>query len=157
MRNANLLAVVAAVVAVMLAAATRGVADDATDDDLKALAGKWTLDRINMPDGKTIPPSKYELGADELRFNVKKGKFFIHHGNSSYPDEEYTFTIDPTQSPKRLELNGGAMTSYPAIYKFKGDDLWICYNTTHPKANEDAIERAASFKGEQVFIFKRPQ
>jgi uncharacterized protein (TIGR03067 family) len=149
----------AAAVAVLVVAGASGVADDATDNDLKALAGKWIVDRVIQPDGKAMPLHGNEEIAFDMQFFVKKGKYHKHPRNSAYPDEDGTFKIDPAPRPKALDLSddaGGGAVSEPAIYKFQGDELWIC-SYDQAAGNEEKTKRAASFKGQQIFVFKRPK
>ena len=103
-------------------------ADDAAD--LKAMVGKWKLE-------------KAEIGGKDISVHLKEMKFEIYAGGKYLAQvgeekDESTFTVDPAKTPKEMDVKptGGPHKGkiVKAIYKQDGDTLIICYNFT---ATED--------------------
>src|SRR5262245_11009724 len=97
-------------------AAAQEKKDDAAAADLKAMVGKWKLE-------------KAELGGQDALMLLKDLKFEIT-GLGEEKDEG-TFTVDPSKSPKEMDIKstGGPNKgkTIPAIYKLDGDTLTIAY------------------------------
>jgi uncharacterized protein (TIGR03067 family) len=108
---------------VLLAFALTATARADDKADLKAGAGKWKLEKAEIG-GKdalnTLKDLELEILAD--------GKYTITVGSEK---DQGTFTIDPTKTPKQMEIKptGGPNKgrTLKAIYKLDGDTLTICY------------------------------
>lgn len=89
--------------------------DDPADEH-KKLEGIWSSVSAEV-NGKMVPDAQ-----KPPRLEFKANKLI---GLSP----EMTFTIDPSKSPKYLDLAarvGGAEIKIPAIYEISGDDLKVC-------------------------------
>jgi uncharacterized protein (TIGR03067 family) len=94
-----------------------GRADDkAVHDEWKKLEGVWSALNAEV-DGKPVPDAQKP---PRLEF---KGNKLLGLG------PEYTFTVDPSKSPKQIELVarvGGIDIKSPAIYEINDDELKLC-------------------------------
>ncbi|MBN9122044.1 MAG: TIGR03067 domain-containing protein [Planctomycetes bacterium] len=100
-------------------------ADEKSDADLKAMVGKWKVEKAVMA-GKDVT----ERVASIMKFEIREGgKYTTQIGDQK---EEGAFTIDPTKSPKEVDVKptGGPNKgkTVKAIYKLDGDTFTACYN-----------------------------
>jgi uncharacterized protein (TIGR03067 family) len=102
-------------------ALTAARADDKAD--LKALVGKWKLEKAEVGGKDMLDQFKtleFEIQAD--------GKYRLKLGGQ--PDEG-SFTVDSSKTPKQMEIKGTSGPNkgktIPAIYKIDGDTVTICY------------------------------
>lgn len=122
----------AAVLGLCLTVSAR--ADEKADADLKALVGKWRVEKSELG-GKDITEV-----LKVLKFEISEGgKYLAQHGENK---DEGTFTVDPSKSPKQMVVkgNGGPNKgkTIKAIYKLDGDTLTICYNFDADKGDYPA-------------------
>jgi uncharacterized protein (TIGR03067 family) len=108
--------------------------DDAVREDLKRLEGTWRVVAVELA-GKEIDLEEIGDGQNLLVFSGTKcstvtGKRTI----------ECTFTIDPTKSPKWIDVTRTSdKVAWPGIYELKGDTLKVFQGTPGGK-------RPAEFK-----------
>lgn len=97
---------------------------DAAAADLKAMVGKWKIE-------------KAESGGEDITPLVKDAKFEILGGGkytlelTGAEKDSGTFTVDPSKSPKEIDVKPTAGPlkgkTMKAIYKIDGDAMTICY------------------------------
>lgn len=113
-----------AVVAVLFVAGSVGADDKKNEADLKAMVGKWTVE-------------KAEIGGKDITEHLKVLKFEIRDGGKytaqvGEEKDDGTFTVDAAKKPKEMDVkpNGGPHKGklVKAIYKLDGDTLTICYD-----------------------------
>lgn len=112
----------AAVVALALAAPLG--ADEKADADLKAMVGKWKVQKAELG-GKDIAEH-----LKELKFEIRAGgKYTVEVGEEK---DDGSFTVDPSKSPKVMDVKptGGPHKgkTVKAIYKIDGDTFVVCYD-----------------------------
>ena len=141
----RLLAPAAFVLAAILTSAV-SADDKAAAADLKALVGKWSIEKSELG-GKDITEV-----LKVLRFEIMPGgKYVAQHGEQK---DEGTFTVDPGKKPKRMEIKTGEAgpskgKTMKAIYKLAGDDLVICYQFG---GGEDYPAKFESPAGSQLLL-----
>jgi len=96
--------------------------DDAAAADLKAMVGKWKLEKAELGGKDAMALLK------DLKFEITDpGKYVAELGEK----DEGTFTVDPSKSPKEMDIKGtggpNKGKTIPAIYKIDGDTLTIAY------------------------------
>jgi uncharacterized protein (TIGR03067 family) len=99
-------------------------------DDARLLNGRWVRVSLDVGEGASPDPSRWVV--------VRDGKM-LSGGTDIQDIGENAFTLDPSQSPKTLDVNWAnksVTTRY--IYELDGDTLRWCH------AEE---ERPAEFKG----------
>jgi uncharacterized protein (TIGR03067 family) len=107
------------------------VAADAPQEAVKKekekLKGTWTLVSLEER-GKQVPPL-------DLKFTFEDEKF-IHHEGTKNP-KEGTYQLDPTKTPRAIDISeAGRVVGY-GIYQLDGDTLTLCVaraNATRPTA-----------------------
>jgi uncharacterized protein (TIGR03067 family) len=109
-----------------------GKPDDAAEADLKAMVGKWKVE-------------KAELGGKDATAVVKDVKLELAEGGKYKLDllgqkDEGTFSVDPSKKPAEMDIKGmegpNKGKTIKTIYKLEGDTLTVCYElgggTTRP-------------------------
>jgi uncharacterized protein (TIGR03067 family) len=106
-------------------------ADEKADADLKAMVGKWKVEKAEY-DGKDITAF-----FTTLKFGIHAGgKYTVDFGKEK---DEGTFTVDPSKSPKEVDVKSEAGPNkgktIKAIYKIDGDTMTVCYehDTNEPR------------------------
>lgn len=120
---------IAAVLVPMVALVAAGD-DKKAEADLKAMVGKWKVEKAEMG-GKDLTDF-----AKEMQFEIRQGgKYTAKIGDET---DEGAFTVDPSKSPKELDVKP---TSGPnkgktvkGIYKIEVDTLTVCYGFEADKA-----------------------
>jgi uncharacterized protein (TIGR03067 family) len=89
---------------------------------LKIFQAEWVPVSIEM-NGKAVPDKAFK----DNKVTVKGNKLTVQYGGMT---REGTFTLDPTQMPKRIDATGkdpqGKEIKTVGIYEFDGDKLKIC-------------------------------
>jgi len=108
------------VVFILVGAVTAAVTaqNDSAKEDIAKLQGTWVRVYVDA-DGKKSKDGKKKPG-EAITLVIKGDKF---------GDE--TFKLDPTKSPKHIDLatvdDNGKPLSLPGIYELKGDELKVCF------------------------------
>jgi uncharacterized protein (TIGR03067 family) len=132
------------------------------------LQGTWRFQKLEIPDGG---PRKYLEEHGRMTISGNKATIAVMEKDQNMKLAELTFRLDPTRTPKALDLTWdfayvppGDKTAeaewkkvkgktIPAIYSFDGDTLRVF-------VGEDQKERPKEFptkEGEGVIILKRAQ
>jgi uncharacterized protein (TIGR03067 family) len=122
---------------------------EAVKKEWKRLNGTWEGVRAVI-DGKEQPAPK-----EKVTFTLKDGKYTVREGGKVVA--EATFKVDPTTSPKSLDLTP-ATGAYKGktilgIYEVKGDTHRLCFappGKPRPKAFE-----SKKGSGDALHTFKR--
>jgi uncharacterized protein (TIGR03067 family) len=112
-------------------------------DDAKLLQGQWASVTLDGGGGHK-PDTSYWL-------IVEGNKMWMGSGTPTKRSTEYTFTLDPSQSPKHLNLSsqGGGQQNW--IYEVDGDTLTWC----HPAGGNDRPTGMKSAKPYYCTVWKR--
>ena len=134
---------------VFLASSATG--DEKTDADLKAMVGKWKVEKAELS-GKDITEQ-----LKELKLEILAGaKYSVVFGKET---DDGALAIDPAKTPKTMDAkgNGGPNKgkTVKAIYKLDGDTLTVCYDH-----NADAAKYPAKFETKEgttllLVVYKR--
>ena len=117
------------------------------------LRGTWALTGGEV-NGKPLPP---KLLAKRFRLVIGDGKWDSYTGSDPKP-EHLTFTLDPSASPKRVDLIDPT-DAHPAdegelgIYKVEGDTLTI--NLNRPGGKERPTDFHATDHSAMVRVYTR--
>jgi uncharacterized protein (TIGR03067 family) len=131
MRNLCQIAIAVTAVALLF---TQARADDAKKEQEK-LQGTWSIvagEKDGTPD-EEIKKDKLVVAAEKM--TIKKG--------AGGDEEAVTFTLDPTQKPKQLDIDskGGKIL---AIYELEGDNLKLCFSRPGSERPTDFSTKAGS-------------
>ena len=123
-RSLTMIRVIALFVCCVLLSSTAlgGKPDDAAAD-LKALVGKWKLEKAEIGGKDSLALFK------DLTFEIPaSGKYKLVLGGQK---DEGTFTVDPSKKPAAMDITGAEGPNrgktIKAIYKLDGDTVTICY------------------------------
>jgi len=109
------------VFAFILAICATSVADEAKKD-LDALQGEWVMVGLEV-EGKPVPEEKIQ----GTTLTIKGDKYIVSVKDKKH---EITITLDPTTSPKHIDMAFPNGTDAPnigkGIYKIEGDKLIVC-------------------------------
>ncbi len=111
-------------VATLSAFLSAAIADDDVDKELKSLAGTWKVVSIEA-EGKKAPLEALE----KLTWVIKDKNIEFVGPNAAKDDSKATFEIDPSKSPKEIDLTsaGGANKgkTMEGIYELKDGKLKV--------------------------------
>jgi RNA polymerase sigma factor (sigma-70 family) len=112
-------------------------------EDLNRLQGPWTMIDVTI-NGLPLPPAGVGF-----QFEGNSCQFVAPDGSTL---STMTFTLDPTQDPKQIDLTLLPQGS-PAlgIYELSGDELRLCYYTKGARPREFASRH----ENEQLYRFGR--
>lgn len=114
------------------------------DQDL--FQGNWDIVGLEVG-GKAEPEKNYKGNS----FNFAKDKATLREGG--FPPVEFTFTLDPTKTPKTIELAGKNNVPFlRGIYKLDGDNLTLSVGLGAARPAEFATKAGGD---NEVFLLKR--
>jgi uncharacterized protein (TIGR03067 family) len=137
-------------VLVMLAAGCSGAGPSAPDtavkEDMQKLQGRWNVTSIEV-NGARVPADKIgDPGAV-----IEGDRYAIH-------DFRLTITIDPTKTPKAIDMVGkegnGKPLSMIGIFELDGDTLRICFAKPGQKQRPTTFETKAN-PGASLVVYQR--
>jgi len=143
MKAFSLVALVAGTWLTSAANTCRGAAND-------ELQGVWVATSAEL-NGEPVPAKEVE----RTRFTFKGEKVLIRPTkDKDKADEEGTYKADSKKSPKQLDITIKNKTVH-GIYKVKGDELTVCYETGEKRENRPT--KFATNKEEELvlIVFKR--
>jgi uncharacterized protein (TIGR03067 family) len=140
-------------------------ADDKTLQlELEALKGKWIAVSVTGADG-LIPKEKWEREQPAVTFKGEgKAVFSIKNSDGKEAELQYIYTIDPSKSPKAIDLtNDGPSEQLKGkkqygIYKLEKGKLTICV-TGSPGATEEDRPKEFTVTDKRGLLeeFERPK
>lgn len=102
--------------------------------DPEALQGTWTV--VSAEDsGREWPIQGHQVQITNDKIVLKKGDTV---------QEEWGYKLDPSKSPKWIDLTIRKAGPFPGIYELKGDDLIICFNETPPERSTEFVSKPNS-------------
>jgi uncharacterized protein (TIGR03067 family) len=136
-----------AVVVLMAWAAVQGADPDA---DLKALQGTWVAESEEL-NGVATPKEKLDrtlvVDGDRAVNTFKRG--------AGVHTSEARLVLDPSQSPKAMDLVGKAFER-KAIYKLEDGRLWVCVQHDPKRERPTGFKTTAdSGYGVAVYVKKK--
>ncbi len=114
----------------------------ATPDD-KGLAGTWVI-TSSVWCGKPLDLGGKSAGGKPLGFKFSGGRYEAFGGPGG-PEDVGTYRIDPTKSPKELDLTparGENRTPRKCAYALSGDELTIALSLWFSPGTPEAEERS---------------
>lgn len=110
--------------------------------DAVALLGEWIVTDFRAPGGGE------DRGQLRMRARVSEGTWSQQFLRHTFEDFEYA--LDPTQSPKHLDLTytdpTGRRLVARAIYDLRGDDLRVCLGSPPVVVRDGKAEYAESVR-----------
>ncbi len=122
---------------------------NAPENDKKLLQGSWKGVSLDGPDGKPLPKI-----AEAARLVVEGDKWTVFRGEEK---TEYTFVIDPTKTPKTLDVieeKDGKKLVALCLYELDGDTLKVCRPAPPPRL-EPRPEKLAAGNGNALMTLRR--
>lgn len=127
-----------------------GPADEA-DDAKGALQGVWQAQSLEA-DGEPAPAKAVE----KMRFTFKGDKVLVRGNFRDDREEEGSYTIDASKSPKQIDLTlPQAPKAALGIYEVKGGELKVCLR--HVVSDEGRPTEFATKPGTKLvlIVFKK--
>lgn len=127
-------------------------ATDADDDnERRQLQGVWLAQSMES-EGKAAP----KFIVERMRFTFRGDKLFVKGNFRDGREEECTFRVDPSKSPKHLDFTPPKKQSpVLCIYDVDGDQLKICFRHARSDAGRPT-EFATKAESQLVMIvFKK--
>ena len=117
----------------------------------QALQGTWIAQSIETS-GNQVPPED----SKRLRFTFK-GDHLLISGNTSFnKEEDCTYKVDATKSPKQLEFTPPKEEKpVLGIYEVSGDDLKICFRHASSADGRPTEFRTVKDSNLVLVVFKR--
>ena len=93
--------------------------------DVREMVGTWTMTTTEtvIASGKPLPPRE-----KKVTFVISEDRIISRDDNELIPDEELTFTVDPNQAPKTIDMVCPRVGAFSGIYQLVGDSLKICFS-----------------------------
>lgn len=103
--------------------------------DPEAILGSWSIVGLETA-GK--PESEKHYRGNTFTFTKDKATLL----ERGYPPVEFTYTLDPTQTPRRIDLTAGkgGAGMLKGIYKLEGDELVLCLSLGGTRPTEFATK-----------------
>ena len=121
--------------------------------DQNAIEGTWEMRMpiLQTVDGKPQPPLQLKVKWIIASGTITTSSDEDGMKHDFLPEQVFQFTLDPSKSPKTVELTEPGWGVFPGIYALKGDELKICYGIN---------ERPTEFvedgqRGQFLFVLKR--
>jgi len=118
--------------------------------ELAKFQGSWQLVRYEAAE-ETLPPE----AVAQIRFTFTDNRLVVRQGAKK--EDEATFTIDPTKTPKEIDITAGkgpnAGKVSKGIYAFEGDTLKLCAAAPGQKRPTEFKSDRASRAG--VLVLRR--
>ena len=96
--------------------------EEAVKKELKKLQGTWKMVALEV-DGKQVPEEKFP----DTTLIIKGNKYIVKVKKKAY---ETTFTLDPTQKPRHIDMTfkdgPNKDKVHKGIYALEGDTLKLC-------------------------------
>jgi uncharacterized protein (TIGR03067 family) len=112
--------------------------------DLEKMQGQWRIVRVHEFTAEPSNPGRIPVEPDRISNNA-----WLRPGRTT---GEYQLKLDSTKNPKEVDLTASRLGSQylKGIYKFEGDQLFICYSY------DPALPRPTEFKvttGERRYLY----
>lgn len=121
--------------------------DEAIKKDLQQMAGKWKITELVI-NGETGP--KDALGA-AVTIHGKTMTVTLKGPGGKEESKSMTLSIDPTKSPRHIDMKLGKDAAALGIYELKGDTLRIC--GSDPPRSKDRPTNFKPRQGEHRVLF----
>ena len=124
------------------------------DDDAKKLQGTWSAVSIEWAGGKNT-----EEVVKKVKFVFKEDALTIEGGSVPDPKENgkrfgvKSFKIDPSKTPKEIDLILADGDKRLGIYELKGDNLKMCWGIERTRPTKLAVDPTR--KDVTLFVLKR--
>jgi uncharacterized protein (TIGR03067 family) len=124
------------------------------DDDIKKLQGTWSAVSIESAGGKT--PKEV---VKKVKFVFKDNGLTIDDGSVPDPKKKgktfgvKSFKIDPSKTPKEIDLILADGDKRLGIYELKGDNLKMCWGIKRTRPTKLAVDPKR--KDVALFVLKR--
>jgi uncharacterized protein (TIGR03067 family) len=126
-------------------------ASPAAPDDKASLQGVWIAESMEA-DGKPAPAEALK----RMRFTFKGDKLLVRGNFADDREEECSYGIDATKSPKHLDFTPPKEKEpILGIYEIKGDDLKLCLRHGGSSAGRPTEFSAKPDSELILFVFKR--
>lgn len=105
--------------------------------DRDVLQGVWVAQSAER-EGKPAPLEETK----QLRFTFRGDQLLVRGNFKDDREEECAFTIDPSSSPRRLDMDitpPKQNQPRPGIYEVKGDELKVCLRISGPQEPPSAF------------------
>src|SRR5262249_27015798 len=124
----------------------KGTDDPKAKKDLDLFQGTWDI--VGLETGGKAESEKNYKG-NTFRFD--KDKATLREG--AFPQVEFTFTLDPTKTPKAIDLAGkNNVPVIRGIYKLDGDNLTLSLGIGAARPTEFATKAGGD---NEVFLLRR--
>jgi uncharacterized protein (TIGR03067 family) len=121
--------------------------------DLENLQGLWQIEQL-LQDGQPAPDAGM-LFAIVVKDNRLGLRFRMKSEPRGYGDAVYTIRLDPSQSPKVIEMTSlEDGKAYSGIYELDGDALKLCWarGTKGPLPSEFTCDQGSN---RRLFVLSR--